>query len=344
MSNIQKKLLSHAYFDALHDCLIARYDKKSPNKIKEGNLKVALQAFVQKPKTLLQKKIQALGVGVSGDFAILTKDSFNITIEMDNFDLGFQRAFRAVTLGRGQDSWEIYNVGNSLEFTKVQEGQRIDVAGLNGTKVTGNVDYYGGAIGWTDKMIRFRKVPAMVQLAEIFRNKFFINKANNFYLLLATAAALNPVAWQGVAADGQSRRDILTINECAFQLGNVNRNKGYGDMANAEMIIYANPRDENRIEAAFNIQTNAIVASSENGVSITKTRRLARIYSYNLNIVSGFPLMVLPGRKLQMADAMQPTVYNQEQDALTLNRVQAVWAIYGGIAADTDQVFQFELS
>jgi hypothetical protein len=333
-------IINHSFFNALRELHINQRDHGKVDKTKEQKLNVAVQAFVYKPKTLLKKKIQA--VGVSTDFQILTKDSFNVTIESDNFDMGWEKAFRQVTLGKGQDSWEIYNVANSLTFAKVEEGQRIEVAGLSGTKVTSYVDYYGGAIGWTDKLIRYRKVPVMIQLAEVFRNKFWVDKGNNHYSLLAAAAALNITAYQGQAADGQARRDILTINRAAFDLTNRLKDKGYGDMANAPLVMYANPFDENRIEAAFRAVSNSLISTNNIGQQVT-ARRITRIYTYNTNIVSGSPILVLPGQKSQKADAMQPTVYNQEQDALTLNRVQAVWAIYGAIVADTDQCQELTL-
>lgn len=305
---------------------------------------VAVQAYMNQPRSIIKKQIQA--TGVSTDFAILTKDSFNVTLETDNFDMGWESAFRTVTLGRGQDSWEIYNVANGITFQKVEEGERIEVNKLTGTKLRGEVDYYGGALGWTDKMIRFRKVPAMVDMMAAFRNKFWANKADNHYAILAVAGALNLTAWQGALADGQVQRDVQTINECAFQLGDANKDKGYGDAANAPFIIYANPQDENRLEAAFRVTTASLAGAGPiaNGSSASVTsRRIRRIYTYNSSITAGTPLMVWPGQKLQRADAMQPTTFKREKDNLTLNEVEAVWAIYGAIVADTDQVRTFTL-
>ncbi len=329
-----------ALLNAVRDIYVKMSEGGKVDSAKFHKTKLALQAFTYKPQTLMRKKIQA--VGVSTDFPIITKESFNVTIESDNFDMGWEQAFRQVPLGKNQDSWEIYNVANSLTFYQVEEGQRIEVAGLSGSKATGVVDYYGGAIGWTDKMIRFRKVPAMIQMAETFRNKFWVNKANNHYALLAAAAALNVTAYQGVAADGQARRDILTINRSAFNLTNRLKDKGYGDMANAPLIMYANPFDEDRIEGAFRTISNALVGTNNIAQQVT-SRRITRIYTYNTNVVSGSPILVLPGQKIQKADALAPTVYNQEQDILTLNKVQAVWAIYGAIVADTDQCQQLTL-
>jgi len=329
-----------AFFNAVRDVYLATKEGRSYDKTKLANINMALQAFHMKPKTTYKKKIQA--VGVSTDFEVLTKDSFNITTEMDNFDMNYERCFRDVTLGKGQDSWEIYNVANSLTFSKVEEGQRIEVAGLTGTKVTANVEYYGGAIGWTDKMIRFRKVPAMIEMAEIFRNKFWINKANNHYALLAAAAALNNTAYAGVAADGQLQRDIQTINAAAYTLTNRVKDKGYGDMADPGLVMYFNPQDKNRIYGAFRVTEAALATAGQTGQTVNYNIQL--IPTFNSNISAGSPVLVLPGRKIQKAEAMAPTVYNQEQDILTLNRVQAVWSIYGAIVADTDQCQQLSLS
>jgi len=304
-----------------------------------------LQAFCLEPIRNKQKKLKIQSTGVSTDFAILTKDAFNVTMQEDNFDLGWEQAFRNVTLGRGQDAWEIYDVDNGISFTKVEEGQRIEMNKLSGSKQTAYVDYYGGALGWTDKMIRFRKVPAMVDRAMAFRNKFWVNKADNHYSLLAAAAALNVTAYQGVAADGQLRRDVLTINRAAFQLGDALKDKGYGDTANSPFILYANPFDEDRIEAAFRVTTNALagaIGTTGPGQQIT-SRRITRVYTYNTNITAGSPLLVMPGQKIQKADAMMPTTFTAPIDPLTLNSYQAVWAIYGAAVADTDQCRQVTL-
>jgi len=309
----------------------------------------AIQAFMQVPydykNAVLKRDVKKLqAFGVSTDFEVLTKDSFNVTIESDNFDLGYEMAFKGVPVGAGQDKWEIYDVQSGLSFRKIEEGGRIKIDGMSGTVVQAGTDYYGGAIGFTDQMIRFRKVAAMLSLATEFRNKFWTNKAANHYTLLAAAGALpaNIIAQQGVAADGVTRRNLLTINEAAFQLGDRNKDKGYGDTATAELIIYANPGDEAAIEAAFVVTAAQLVGSRENGTPITK-RRIRRIYTFNSAIAPGAPLMILPGQKMQKADIMSPTTFRAPIDPLTLMSWQSVWAIYGAVIADTDQVVKFTI-
>jgi hypothetical protein len=303
----------------------------------------ALQAFMVRPKNIQKKAIQAQnnGITVSSDLPLITKDSFNLTVQSQNYDMGYEKVFKEVPLGANEDSWEIADAANSLTFMKVEEGQRIDVAGYTGSKVTAYVDYYGGALGWTDKMIRFRKIAMMLDMAETFRNKFWVNKANNFYSLIAAAAALNVTVYQGAAGDGPLQRDIQTINRAAFAVTNRCRNKGYGDMANAQLVMYFNPIDKDRVYAAFAVTANALAAAGRTGDTINYNITL--VPTYNTFITAHNPVLVIPGHKIQMADAMAPTTYGPDFDILSLNRVQSVWAIYGGIIADTDQCEQFVL-
>lgn len=321
------------FFDAIAEA------RSTVNPVLNAKIQATWASFMGAPVAAVKKKIQA--AGVSSDFAQLTKDAFNVTVQEDNFDLGYEQAFRTVSLGTGQDAWEIYDVANGITFNKVEEGQRIQVDKLSGTKTTAYVDYYGGALGWTDKMIRFRKVPAMVDIAMAFRNKFWANKADNHYLLLATAAALNTTTYQGATADGQLQRDIQTINEGAFQLANRCKDKGYGDTATAQMVMYYNPKDKNRILAAFNATTSVLAQAGKVGQAINWN--ITPIATFNSNISSGSPIIVLPKNKIQRADAMMPTTFTAAKDPLTLNELQSVWAIYGGVVGDTDQAEQITL-
>jgi len=316
------------------DLLVNGIDNR--NALSLEKVTVALQMFMSEPVIKLRKRIQAIGISTSTDFPLITRDSFNVTVQSQNFDMGYEKVFKDVPLGEKQDAWEIYDAANSLTFMRIEEGQRLDVAGYTGSKVTAYVDYYGGAMGWTDKMIRFRKVAAMLDLAETFRNRFWVTKANNFYALIAAAAALNITAWAGVAANGQLQRDVQTINLAAFTLTNRCRNKGYGDTANARLVMYYNPRDKSRLLAALSVTTAMLANAGQTGDTVNYT--IEPVPTFNAFITAGSPVLVLPGNKLQKAEGMAPTPYGPELDILSLNRVQSVWAIYGGIIADTDQL------
>lgn len=309
----------------------------------QAQVRQCLQAFLYEPKIQQRKfKSQMQAITVSTDIAELTKKAFNITLAEDNFDLGWERAFQVISLGEYQLSWELFDVANSLTFVQVGEGQRITVNGITGTKTTAYAEYYGGALGFTDRMIRTRQIGAMVENARIFRNKFWISKADVHYALIAAAAALNVTAYN-VVPTGELRRDIATIRDCIFALTDRCKDKGYGDMASTRIVVYANPFDEARIEAAFRVTTASLGASNVEGAEITKRHPIDRIYTFNQFILAGHPIFGIPGNKNQRADALPPTTYLGEKDPLTLNEYAAVWAIYGAIIADTDQWQQCDL-
>jgi hypothetical protein len=303
-------------------------------------VQAAIQAFIQKPKDVLRKKIQA--VAVSTDVARQNIVDFNVTLATDNFDLNYERVFKTVPLSQYQQGWQIYNVTNSLTFVKVAEGERIEAAGIKGTRTTAYVDKYGGAIGWTDELIRFNQIAAMVDMALIFRNKFWKNKADNHYALIAAAAAINAATAYDTVGTYQLSNDINTINKCAYDLSFRLKDKGYGNAADMPFLILANPSDEFRLEAAFRAATAPMSALGVIGAEVGR-RKIDRLYTYNSSILPLHPIMVFPEWKLQRADAMQPTTFTAVKDPLTLNELQAVWAYYGAIAADTDQVQQFDM-
>lgn len=320
------------FFEDLRTVLVNR-EKAAPL---VPRVKRALQAFLLAPKVQQKKIIKAFGV--STDMTQLTKSAFNVTVEEDNFDLGYESAFRSVPLSDGDLTWEIYNVTNGIEFQKVEEGGRIEMNGLEGESVFAECDYYGGALGFTDKMIRGRKIPVMLDMAALFRNKFWANKANNHYALIS-AAALNTTLYQGAPAEGQLRRDVQTMNLMAYTLANRCKNKGYGDTANMQFVAYVHLLDKARWEAAQLAGTNILAPALGIGQKIEYTFRT--FYTLNQYIAQGSPIIAIPGQKSQKAEAMAPTTYAPNgADPLTLNQFQAVWSIYGAAVADTDQFQQ----
>ena len=329
---------------------ISKNRSDPPDRGAQLRVKKLLQAFYQEPEKIKDKQLQGFqknlqAVGVSTDFPVVIANAYNVVVQAQNFDLKWQQAFQEVTLGGNQDFWEIEDVSNSITFRKMEEGQRLEVSGVAASRVFAYVDYYGGALGWTDKMIRYRKIPNIINRAMLFRNAQQTTKANIHYALLAAAVIASGfvTGYQGAAALGQLQRDILTINTAILTLANRNLAKGYyADMESAPMIIYANPSNKPRIEAVFRAQTSDFAAAGLTGAELI-SKQITRFYTYNANNTAGTPLLVLPGGKLQRAQDMAPTTYRAPQDILTLNFVEAVWEIYGAICADNDQIQQFTL-
>ena len=329
------------------DMFHAAHCEKDP--IKGQKVMNALCAFMQEPKKITrqiqammtQRKIQA--VGVSSDFDELLSNAFNVTTAMDYFDMFYEEAFREVTLGTNQDHWDVYTVTKALTFYKVPEGGRVKLDTLHGQRIAAYVDYYGGGLGFTDRMIRYRQIAAMVDMAAQFRNAFWKNKADNHYALLAAASLINQtpadLTAYGTAA-GQPLlvnvwNTIKTINKACVDLVERNKNKGYFTSPDVRLLMYARKHDQAQLSAAFAATNNSPQPANQN---LKVEWNIDIKYSLNDNLTIGQPIIVLPGNKLQRADDMQPTTFVAPQDPLTLNQVQAVWAIYGAVIADTDQV------
>jgi hypothetical protein len=311
-------------------------DLLSGDREKRAQVARAIQAFHREPgtrefqKKIQAMKIQALGLAVSTDFAETLNKSFNAFFEMNNFDLDYEKVFKTVPVADGKLSWEIHTVKNGLAFRKVAEGETIEVYGMSSTKDTVYCDKYGGALGWTDELMRGREVAAMMDKAETFRNNFYVTKGNAHYLLIYNAGHLHIIPWQ--AGTGQLRRDIATLNYAAYQIGFLNKDKGYGNTANANFVLYADPIFKSRILAALRSTTTGMQVNAEAGQI---EANITPVFTFNSNL-KGKIIMGLPGFKAQKADIMQPTQFN-DTDILSLTYIQAVWAYYGAGIGDTEQ-------
>jgi hypothetical protein len=334
-----KKLTDELFFDALYKAIIGNNGRGDYNEI--SKTKAVVQSFLQKPRNILQKKIQAF-TG-STDLPLLTGEPFVITVDQTAYDLGYEQAFAEVSPVKGKLFWTVIAGHNSLTFLKVPEGGRIVTAGKTGDRVTFQIDKYGGALGWTWEAIEGRETYSLIQDALIFRNRFYETKANVFYMLLQAAAATNAVTVYDTGTDGQLRRDIRTINQAIYDLTFRLRDKGYGDMANAPVIIYANRSLENRFKAAIRATTDAM-ATQQTGAEEITSRPVTVIYTYNQAITANRPIVCVPGITITRQDYMMPTTYTAPTDVLTLNGAQAVWAAYGGGIGDSEQCQNFLLT
>ena len=289
-------------------------------------------------KARIQAAANNASFGVSTDLAQVNKDAWNFIMDVDGVnDDGWKQAFKKVPSGEN-GSWEIHTGTNGVKLQQRAEGEKLDIRTLSTEKDTVYVYKYGEAIGITDEMIRFRKVAKMLDLFEAAREAYLIGVSTNFYTLLKTAAANNVTTYQGVADDGQLQRDIQTINQAAKNIGNRMKTK-ISNAANIPLIMYVNPDDEDRTEAAFRVTTASLATAGRTGGQVTG-RRITRIYTYNVD--QGSPILLVPGRKTQWAEAMPLTQYTKD-DILIFAYIQAYWTYFGGAVGDTDQIEEITL-
>jgi hypothetical protein len=306
-------------------------------------LKKSIQAFIfkngEKSGKEGKKVIQAFSG--SSDLPELTKDVFNVTLQTPNFDLSWQNSFRGVQLMKGQLSWEIANVANGMIFELIPEGDKCKFYGVSGVKQIVDVQKYGAGVGLTWEIIEGRKLAQFINLMETARAKLFKLWADIHYGLLATACATNPVTWQGVATDPILERDIKTINKGYLDISDATKDKGYGDTANAEMLIYANPTLKSRILQALRATSVDIIRGRRDGAASSVAGEIVEYnvtpyFSWNSSIAANKALMVLPGQKIQNSVYLRELGLS-EKDIATLSELRSYWTAFGAAIGDNDQ-------
>lgn len=332
--------------DRLFDMICHLSDnKKSEYTIKDGvSLKPSkLQAFIQKqmhesiiasstqvPNT--NKAIQAF-TG-STDLTEMTKNVWNAFQETPNFDTLWQAAFRTVPLRKGQLSWEIGNVVSGVAFKLLEEGGKVEYAGITGSKITGNVELYGSGLSLSWTTIEGRDLAGFYNAMTDFRAKRMTEYADIFYGLLATAAATNAVAYQ--SGTTTLDKDINTLNKGYDTIGTACKDKGFGDTANARMICYAAPSLRGRLNQALKA-TNSDLVRGKDGINVYGNIEI--LYTYNSNIPANKVVMVLPGNKIQNAIYMQEKSF-ERTDPDNLNMLKSSFTAIGGIVGEADQTVE----
>ena len=321
-------------------------DKALKNKDKASIAKIqaALLCWWNKPETRSNefvKKLQAFGV--STDFSRVASASWNVFTQLAMYDNFWEQAFRSVPVAPGTDNWEIHTVTNGITFKKVMEGHRLEVFGMAGSKSTVYVEKRGGAMGWTDEQLRFRKVAAMVDKAELMRNAYYVNKRDEHYALIAAAAPSsgansNTTTYQGAVTDTRESRILQTINSGAYTLGNRNKGKGYSGMNNYILYLPESLREVVEQARAL-VERSAVTSDSQvSGQYIAKLTYPVRFfYTWSSYVPANTGFLVHPGNKLQKAEPVAPFMLTDE-DILQLTYVMAIWSYYGAAIGDTGQV------
>jgi len=309
----------------------------------------SIQAFFQgvgSPDKGKESKIIQAFSG-SSDLPTLTKDVFNVTNTINVYDSLWQNAFKGVPLKKGQLSWEIATVSTGFSFKLIPEGGKVEFYGVSGSKVTVGIEKYGMGIGITWETIEGKKLYQFVDSMNATRNALNGLWADTHYGLLV-AGAVTAVAWQGAVGDPILDRDIATLNKGYETIGSATKDKGYGDVANAPMLIYAPPGLKGRINNALRSTSQDIARGRRASVAGSVGNRIVEFnivpyYSWNSELVTNKAYMALPGNKIQNSLYLQELGLS-EKDISTLSELKTYWTAFGAIVGDTDQLATLSFS
>lgn len=306
----------------------------------ESVIRKSIQSFMfdysQKNKENKDLRIQAF-MG-SSDIPQLTKDVFNVFNKVPEYDLLWQEAYKGIRLMKGQLSWEIADIESAAVFELIPEGGKVKFYKYTGTKVTVEVQKYGMGIGITWETIHGRKLHKFIEQMEFTRSELYTLWANIHYGLLATAALSNAVGWQGAVGESHLQRDIQTINFGYETIGENTKDSGYGDTANAPILIYASPKLKSRILQAIRATAANVINTT---TTVTSPGRVVEYnvkpkFTWNANIPAGKALMVLPGNKIQNSAYINELALSK-QEIESLNELRTYWTVFGATVADVDQ-------
>ena len=309
-----------------------------------GVIVKSVQAFIhgigQISPIIKEAKIQAFQG--SSALPVLTKDVFDNTMAVDNYDLLWQNAFKGIKLKKGQLSWEITDTASAIVFREIPEGGKVEFEKISGTSAVVNIKKYGAGIGITWETIEGRKLYKFVEQMEAARAALYTIWGSVHYGALATASTSDQVAWQGTSSDRTIDRDILTINKGCQDNGSGNKDKGYGDMANAQFILYAQPAMRARINAALRcVNTQATSGTGIRGEVIDYN--ITPYYTFNASVLANKALLVLPGRKIQNSVYLRELGLSK-REIESLNELRTYWSAFGAVIGDTDQVYELSFA
>lgn len=296
-----------------------------------------VQAFFRAPIQKIGEDRAVQAFSASSDFAVVGASVFNVTTEVQNYDILWQDAYRSVNLRKGQLYWEIHTAKDGVTFEEIPEGGKIEYKGMQSDKITVYVKKYGAGLGITWETIEGRDVIRYIEAMETARSAYYNKLGEIHYGLLATAGATNPIAYQGSSSDSVLDRDIQTINYSYEQISDDNKDSGYGDTVNSRYLLYAAPTLRSRINRALRA-TSAEVASLGGRGQVVDANVDPR-YTWTSQIPANKALMILPKNKIQNAEYLGLTTF-EKMDQDSMNRFKAHWTAFGAVVADNDQVYE----
>ena len=245
--------------------------------------------------------------------------------QVSTSDSGWQMSFQQVPLAGSSSRWAIKTTGGGPVWHLRAEGAPAKVHSTSGEVVYAETECHSTAIGWTREVIDNRDAGVMTdQIVQMTASYSSMLSDKHYGVLLSGAGSTESYASGSTTVE----KDIATINNAALNIATKNKDKGYGQLANPQLVMYVHPSLRPRIENAFNPSAN-----------LTSEKVVANVvihYTYFDFGASTTALMVLPGRKIQRAE--KPLIELTANDPYRLTDVNIAHKYLGACVADTDQI------
>lgn len=277
----------------------------------------------------------------SADFPTSVLQVFKKFQLTDNFDTSYEDVFDMIDItGSNRNGIDVTDVTDALVFEKVLEGAKAKVYQASGTKVHLYCDMYGGGLSWSRRLVDDQEYWTLENNAVSFRNKYYSNKAANYYALIEALPAAQNIAWQLPVPAGlpntdavyTANRDVQTMNLAAETILTNVANKGYGvTPQNVVFKVICPIQLHGRLRMAMGLNLQAFQGSPA-GINyvfqLIPTMMLNNALTY---------YVVLPKQKLIGLQRMDLTIFS-DFDPLSYSDLSVGWGRYGGMIGDVEQL------
>lgn len=312
-----------------------------------------LQGFLQAPQLshkMRQEKMRELTLqafSTKGDFPELISQQFAVLQGEVDYDTNYELLFDPAMKDPGREDFEIAIINRGVQFRRMAEGERVRIEKMEGSFFKVSDAWFAAAIGWTEQMIRYRRLGTIADIAMAFRDSMQSRRASDFYSLVNQAVDTNAtlagsdssyaVTSHSSVGDTTADKDAKTLNNAYVTLmRRFYGIAGYGS-ATGQRPVYCliQPENQERIMGALSRRFQAY--SGSEGMVQYPIRPLVSLDS---TLWDGFNstdfLLVIPGIKSKKFDEMKPTTF-QERDVYSLTYATIVWMAYSGCMAASGQ-------
>lgn len=232
-----------------------------------------------------------------------------------------------------EESFEMWNVNNGMSFRVYENGEKLELFGVSGTKQTFDFQLVGSGfqwlVTWLNDNKHWRLANGMAEAATTYGRY----QSETAFTVLAAGA---DVQVRATAGSTEVENDILTINAAKTQIMNdLRTNSGFVDPNPTFRLVYNNLEAgvaDTRIGRIMNAKYGS--ANSTLGV-IAMDAAISPLGSPNAP--TGAMQLVYGGRKLKAAIRQDLTAYD-DFDPYTYSGARAFWGRWVMVKGDGDQV------
>jgi len=276
------------------------------------------------------KKIAAeavTGQKVRGIDPVLMGEAPVVLVQSDTIktpDRGYEILFDEVDMrASSSDSFDLLDVSGGVTFYQQKIGEEVKMSKI-GKAVKTAVGYlrFSGGLNILDDWLRFNKYYLIDQLFEETIKRWWTQKANLFYgLLAALGAGIN---------EAFDTDDITTINNACAQILEDMEAAGYDVDENAQFVLTCNPRLRARVFKAIatTFQTLGVNKQIVHNISaVVSTTKIANTSYY----------ISLPGEKSKRGEWEDLTARPAQRDERILGAAHIWTGAYNGISGESKQ-------